>query len=395
MNKLSLAVFNTQPPHLYFGGVERRILETGRRLSNDFDVKVYSGSKAGFHEPVNIDGINIIPCKSTDRVYPLDNWSFNWSLAGMTEAIKANVYESHNVSAYGLQKSLMKKGIKVPFVHTIHGVLADEHAQALLRGEMSARGRMANFFMNRLAKIEKESAIDATLVVTISKYSKEKILEFYGIESQKIRIVPNGVDPKRFKPENDCSIIRKSLGGSDRQIILFVGRLIPRKGLFYLIEASKRIVKERRETLFVIVGDGPLKSHLIAEVKTANLENNFVFLGDVLESELPAVYGCADVFVFPSIQEGQGIALLEAQATGKPIVAFDITGVKEAVVENETGLLVQPDSVELANAVLRLLSDSSLRERMGKHARSFVENKFTWDICAQGMREVYLEAIAK
>jgi phosphatidylinositol alpha-1,6-mannosyltransferase len=174
-----------------------------------------------------------------------------------------------------------------------------------------------------------------------------------------------------------------------------VGRLIPRKGLFYLVEAAKRIVKERSETLFVIVGEGPLKSRLMAEVKDANLGNNFTFLGDISESELPAVYGCADVFAFPSIQEGQGIALLEAQSSGKPVVAFDITGIKEAVVEKETGLLVKPESVELAEAILKLLSDDSLRTKMGEQGRNFVQNNFTWDICARRMHDVYLEAIDK
>ena len=395
MNKLSLAVFNTQPPHLYFGGVERRILETGRRLSSEFEFKVYSGTKAGFRDPTTLDGMTIVPCNSTDRVFPLDNWSFNRSLAGMVDSIKADLYESHTVSAYGLQKALIKKGIKRPFLSTIHGVLADEYAQAQFRGDMSTRGRLANFFMKKLAEIEKESATNATLVVTISKYSQKKILEYYGIDPSKIRIVPNGVDTERFNPEVDCSPIKKRLGTTKRQVVLFVGRLIPRKGLFYLVEAAKRIVKERSETLFVIVGEGPLKSQLTAEVKSANLENNFAFLGDVSESELPAVYSCADVFAFPSIQEGQGIALLEAQSTGKPVVAFDVTGVKETVIEKETGLLVKPDSVELADAVLKLLSADALRMKMGENARNFVGKNFTWDICAQRMREVYLEAISE
>jgi len=393
MNKLSLAVFNTQPPQLYFGGVERRILETGRILSSEFDFKVYSGTKAGFCEPITFDGITIIPCNSTDRVFPLDNWSFNRSLAGMADIIKANVYESHTVSAYGLQKALVKKGVNMPFLHTIHGVLADEYAQAQLRGGMSTRGRLTNFFMKKLAKIEKESAMNATLVVTVSKYSQEKILQFYGVDSRKIRIVPNGVDTEKFNPANNSLLVKERLRATNRQIVLFVGRLIPRKGLFYLVEAAKHIVKERSETLFVIVGEGPLKSHLIAEVEAGNLGNNFAFLGDVSESELPSVYGCADVFAFPSIQEGQGIALLEAQASGKPVVAFDITGVREAVVEKETGLLVKPDIVELAEAVLKLLSDDSLRQKMGERGRNFVRNNFTWDICAQRMRDVYLEVI--
>jgi glycosyltransferase involved in cell wall biosynthesis len=393
MNKLSVAVFNTQPPHLYFGGVERRILETGKRLGEEFDFKVYSGTKAGFRETASFDGISIIPCRSTDRVFPLDNWSFNRTIAKMADTIKANVFESHTVSAYGLQKALMKKRIEAPFINTIHGVLADEYAQALSRGGMSTRERLANFFMKRLAKIEEESAGRAKLVVTITKYAQEKIIEFYGVDPRKIRLVPNGVDSEKFNPANDCGFIKKRFGTTNRLMVLFVGRLIPRKGLFYLVEAAKHIVKEHGSTLFVIVGEGPLKGRLIAEVEAANLANNFLFLGDISESELPAVYCSADVFVFPSIQEGQGIALLEAQSSAKPVVAFDLTGIKEAVIDKETGLLVKPNSSELSEAVLRLLADAALREKMGERGREFVISSFSWDICAQRMRQVYLEAM--
>jgi glycosyltransferase involved in cell wall biosynthesis len=394
MNKLSLAVFNTQPPHLYLGGVERRIMETGKNLSGEVDFKVYCATKAGFREPTEVNGVKIFPCSSTDRVFPLDNWTFNRTLSKMAETVKADVYESHTVSGYGLQKALKKCGAKVPFITTVHGVLADESAQAQLRGGMSMRAKAANFFMKRLSRIEAESARNATLIVTISKYSQKKIVEFYGVDQHKTRIIPNGVDPERFKPTVDCyEHLKTRIGAGKGQTVLFVGRLIPRKGLRYLVEAAKQVVKERSETLFVIVGDGPLRNRLVAEVEQANLADNFTFLGDVSEAELPAVYGCADVFAFPSIQEGQGIALLEAQASAKPVVAFNVSGVKEAVLDKETGLLVEPNVDELAEAVLRLLSDASFRQKMGVSGREYVLREFTWDICAQKMLRVYREAL--
>jgi phosphatidylinositol alpha-1,6-mannosyltransferase len=160
-----------------------------------------------------------------------------------------------------------------------------------------------------------------------------------------------------------------------------------------LIEAAKHIVKERRETAFVVVGNGPLKNRLISQAEKLGVADNFAFLGDVNEKLLPALYNCADVFAFPSIQEGQGIALLEAQATAKPVVAFDVGGVHEAVLNNETGYLVKPNSRELADAMLRLLSNFSLREKMGTKGREFVSNNYSWDVCARRMLEVYREAL--
>ena len=396
MGKFRLAVFNTQPPHLYVGGVERRIIETTKRLQNQADITVYSGTKAGFKEPAIIDGVNFIPCYSTDRIFPLDNWFFNRSIAKKATTFKADVFEAHTVSGYGLLKTISKQGIKKPFIHTIHGVLADEYEQAKKNGYQSFRGRIANYFMGRLAKLELETAQNADLIVTISNYSLEKIKQFYKVDEAKVRIVPNGVDVAKFQPFADREATKRQFGLGDEPCVLFVGSLIPRKGLPFLVEAAKKIVKERRETKFLIVGEGPMKNQLVNSLKTANIADNFMFLGNLKDDKLSAIYNCADVFALPSIQEGQGIVLLEAQACAKPIVAFNIGGVNEAVRNGETGLLVKLGSTdEFADALLKLISDKSLQEKMGANGRRFVLENFTWDICAQKMLNVYYEVVRK
>ena len=394
MGKFRLAVFNTQPPHLYFGGVERRIMETTKRLQSQADITVYSGTKAGFKAATTINGVRFVPCHSTDRLFPLDNWFFNRSLAKKASGIEADVYEAHNVSGYALAKALKKQGTKKSFIHTIHGVLADEYEQAKASGHQSLRGRAANYFMGRLAALEKQTAQKATLIVTISNYSLQKTQEHYGIDSARVRIVPNGVDIEKFKPTANAEAARQQFGLGKEPVVLFVGSLIPRKGLPFLLDAAKKVVKEHAGAKFVIVGDGPQKNELVSSLEQANLSANFKFLSKVKEDLLPALYGCADVFALPSIQEGQGIVLLEAEASGKPVVAFDIGGVNEAVRNGETGLLVKrSDSEALADALLRLLGDRALRERMGGVGRRFVSENFTWDLCAERMLKVYREAL--
>jgi glycogen(starch) synthase len=346
MGKFRLGVFNTQPPQFYFGGVERRIIETTKRLANRADITVYSGTKAGFKKPTTIDGVCFVPYYSTDRIFPLDNWFFNRSLSKKTETIKADVYEAHAVSGYGFLKALSKQGIKKPFIHTIHGVLADEYEQARKNGYQSVRDRIANFFMHSLAINEAETAKNATLIVTISHYSHEKIKKFYNIADRKIRIVPNGVNVEKFKPVPDKEATKRQFGLVDEPCVLFVGSLIPRKGLRFLIEAAKKVTKEQSETKFLIVGEGPLRNQLANSLEAANLSANFKFLGNLKDEKLPAVYNCADVFALPSIQEGQGIVLLEAQASAKPVVAFNIGGVNEAAVNGQTGLLVKLGSTD-------------------------------------------------
>jgi len=395
MDKFRLAVFNTQPPHLYFGGVERRIIETTKRLSGQADITVYSGTKAGFKQPTTINGVSFFPLYSTDRIFPLDNWFFNRSISKKGSAIGADIYEAHAVSGYGLINALNKQGTKKPFIHTIHGVLADEFEQAKKNGYDSFRGRIANYFMFRLAKQESETAKNATLIVTISKYSLEKMKHFYNVDEGKVRIVPNGVDPEKFKPTADREAARRQFGLRNEPCVLFVGSLIHRKGLPFLVEAAKKIVKEWTETQFLIAGEGPLRNQLGKSIEAANLSRNFKFLGNLNDDKLPVLYGCADVFALPSIQEGQGIVLLEAQACGKPIVAFDIGGVNEAVRDRETGLLVKlGNTEEFADALLKLISGKALQQKMGANGRRFVVENFTWDICAQKMLSVYREALS-
>lgn len=394
MGKFRLAVFNTQPPHLYLGGVERRIIESTKRLANQADITIYSGTKGGFKQSVNINGVSFVSCNSTDKLYPLDNWSFNRSLQKKASAYEADVYEAHNVSGYGFPNALIKHDLTKPFIQVIHGPLRDEYEQARRNEHQSLRNKAANFLMRYLANIEEKTAKNAHLIIAVSEYSKNKIIDYYNIDESKIIVVPNGVDPEKFKPIEDTSAAKQKFGLDDEPIVLFVGSLIPRKGLPFLVKAAEKIIKEQPKTLFVIVGTGPLKNQLLDTIEAAKLSGSFRFLGNAKDDSLPLIYNFADVFVLPSIQEGQGIVLLEAQASAKPVVAFEVGGVSEAFVNNETGLLINPGNTdELANGVTKLLSDKALSEKMGANARRFVMHNFTWDICTQRMLRVYREAM--
>lgn len=387
--KLNLAILNTQPPHLYNGGVERRIIETAKLLEKEVDMMIFSGTKKSFKETTLIDGATVVPCSSTDRFYPLDNWTFNRTISRMADSITSEIIEAHTISGYKLLQIIKRKKIGKPFIHTIHGVLADEYIQSSKSVSPSLRMKLSNYVMKHLAKLEKQTAKEASIIVTVSNYSAQKIVQLYDVNEKKIRVIPNGVDLNKFKPSEDSEEVRARLCGKCEYLVLFVGNLIPRKGLYYLIEAAKNIAKESKNTKFVVVGDGPIKNHLIQYSKEQGVSDNFIFLGEVPETMLKDLYSCADVFAFPSIQEGQGISLLEAQASEKPVVAFNVTAITEVVKNRETGLLVKPNSAELANAILSLLSDKTLREKMGHSGREFVANNFSWDICAKRMLQVY------
>ena len=144
MAKFRLAVLNTQPPHLYYGGVERRILEVTRRLQPEADIAVFSGTKAGFKKETNINNVKLVPVKSTDRLFPIDNWTYNRNLTKNSQLFESDIFELHNNSAYGFPEALQKRGITKPLVHLIHGTLADEYEQGK-KGIQTFRGRLANW----------------------------------------------------------------------------------------------------------------------------------------------------------------------------------------------------------------------------------------------------------
>jgi glycosyltransferase involved in cell wall biosynthesis len=394
MTKFRLAVLNTQPPMLYFGGVERRIMEVTRRLQSQADITVYSATKAGFKTPTTIDSVNFVPTKSTDRLFPLDNWTYNRSIVKNSAIYEVDVFEVHNNSAYGLPKALQKRGIKKPIIHLIHGTLADEYQQGK-KGVQTLRGKLANTIMKHQAKQEKTIAQNAAIIATISRYSQAKILQHYAIREERIRIVPNGVDIEKFCPKDEV-VARHQFCLGKEPTVLFMGSLVPRKGLPYLVEAAKSLVKQQANVKFIIVGTGPMRTQIDQSLAEADLTGNFVFLGNLKDTKLADAYNAADVFVLPSMQEGQGIVLLEAQACGKPVVAFNVGGVNEAVRNKETGFLLElGDTGGLADKLLLLLRDEGLRKKMGTAGRSFVSRNYTWDLCAQRMLNLYSEALSK
>ncbi|MEM2256256.1 MAG: glycosyltransferase family 4 protein [Candidatus Bathyarchaeia archaeon] len=397
MDKLKLAIFNTQPPHICCGGVERRIIELGKKLLNkNIDITVYSGTKSGFRNIAMVDGIKIVPCFSTDMFFPIDNWFFNKSVLWILRKNEADIYEAHTVSGYRVARFLHDREMRSkPFIQVIHGVLADEYLESFKEQPMTARTKLAKLFLPHLSKLEKESAEKATLIVTISKYSFKKIVQLYGIDREKIRIVPNGVDAQKFKPDfiSRMQTKREMKLKEDEKYVLFVGNLVPRKGLYLLINAAKKVFAEIKNVKVLIAGTGPLRNSLLRYAETKGVLDRIIFLGQVKDEILPKLYNCCDVVVLPSLQEGQGIALLEAQAAAKPVVACRVGGVPEIVLDGETGILVQPREEELAMAMIKLLSDDNLREKMGMAGRRFVCENFTWEKCAEKMLNVYYEAI--
>jgi len=189
-----------------------------------------------------------------------------------------------------------------------------------------------------------------------------------GVADQDISLLANGIDTERFRPGLDASRVRQELGIPEgRPVILFVGNLFPRKGVRYLLEASKAIIQQHPDALFVITGVGPLEEELKAQARQIN-PARFLFIG--FRRDIPLLLNLATLLVLPSLTEGLPQTILEAYACGVPVVATDVGGVKDILQDGEHGFILPPgDPTAIAEAVNTLLGDGALRNHISAHNR--------------------------
>jgi len=205
-------------------------------------------------------------------------------------------------------------------------------------------------------------------------------------------IIPNGVDLEHFSP--DVSPIDKFCDG--KLNILFVGRLESRKGANYLIKAYKQVKEELPNSRLIVVGPGTrLRRKYERQVKRNRLED-VVFVGYAPYAELPRYYKTADIFCSPATgRESFGIALIEAMAVGKPIVASNIDGYASVMTHGAEGLLVPPkDKKALAQALISLMTNESLRQQMGARGRLTAEG-YDWKHIAQRVLDYYVKVLSE
>ena len=208
-------------------------------------------------------------------------------------------------------------------------------------------------------------------------------------QHHKFRQLTPAVDPAEFTPENKQfgDVLRNSFGLAQRPVVVCVSRLMPRKGQDVLIKAMPLIQQTIPDVALVIVGTGPYLKTLQRLVTQHALDKDVYFTGRVAQDQLAHWYAAGDVFAMPCRTrnagwdvEGLGIVYLEASATGLPVIAGRSGGAPDAVREHETGLVVDGrDVAEVAHAVVCLLSDVQMRNRMGQAGRAWVEQSWTWD----------------
>lgn len=228
-------------------------------------------------------------------------------------------------------------------------------------------------------------------VTYLGEYTRSRLARALSADAagRMARLAP-GVDTEVFRPGSGGRQIREVLGLGDRPIVVCVSRLVPRKGQDALVRALPAVLRQVPDAVLLIVGDGPYRRDLEKLVDGLGLQQAVRFSGPVPWERLPAYFDAGDVFAMPCRTrrrgldvEGLGIVYLEASATGLPVVAGRSGGAPDAVLEGETGLVVDGRSTrEIAEAVGGLLADPQRAREMGEKGRAWVEREWQWDTVA-------------
>jgi glycosyltransferase involved in cell wall biosynthesis len=235
----------------------------------------------------------------------------------------------------------------------------------------------------------------ADKVLSVSEDLKLHIVNL-GINEEKVHVVPNGVDTWKFKPAGKAHARSLLNLPQDKNIILFVGALRKIKGVDYLIEAAKNFVNTNTDLLMVGRDDG-LRKNLEKRAHELKIADCIRFTGPVNHEDIPLWISASDILVLPSLSEGRPNVVLEALACEVPVVATNVGGIPELMVDGETGYLVPAKNPEeLSRKINKLLEDKIQRENMGKLGRkSIIQRGLTWEAHAKKTVDIYSELLKK
>lgn len=226
-------------------------------------------------------------------------------------------------------------------------------------------------------------------MVAVSQNLKQFVIEKVGVSSDRLRVVYNGVDTLPYCEATEVDLLRKELDLPEQdRIVGVVGNLYPVKGHQYLIDGIPSILEKCPNTSFLFAGRGHLETELKEQVHRLNLDRRVHFLG--LRQDISRILALLDVFVLPSLSEGLSMAILEAMIAEKPVVATNVGGNPELVLDGETGFLVFPrDSRALAESVTKLLVDREQAMKFAERGKHRAEGQFSLRTMARAYETLY------
>jgi sugar transferase (PEP-CTERM/EpsH1 system associated) len=339
---------------LDFGGLEKMVIDLSDELEkNGYRSIICCMDKNGaMIEQAKNKGLKVLAIgrkAGVDYLLPL-------KLANLIKTEKIEIVHTHNMGPM-LYGTLGAWIARVPAVHTKH----DRENKITSKVLWSAA-----WSMNKS-------------VIMISEDARKEFLKHTFVEPAKVRVIRNGINVAAFAAPVDVQSKRNSLGIQPSEIVLgTVARLSKEKDQCTLIDAFAQINKIIPQTKLLIVGEGAMRDKLEDHAKERRILDNVMFLGS--RTDVAEILAVLDVFVLTSLTEGISISLLEAMASGKPVIVTSVGGNPEVVTGGIDGILVPPkDAVKIAEAAVSLLTNSGLMQKMGQMARTHVRERF--DLC--------------
>lgn len=312
-----------------------------------------------------------------------------------------DIVHTHTLAS-GLSVVLSKRPCRVAHVHTLHGYhtlypVESQHLSSVLRPlkgfDTKTGDRLEHFVLDK-----------ADVITAVSKSLRQHVVDDAPQLRNKIYVVPNTVNVEDFVPNISSSYVIDKFNLSGKLIVLFVGRLTPIKGVKYLLLSVAMLIEEIPEIALVIAGpitftdsDGarykaqPYIQELQNIIDRHNMRKAVIFTGHITNEELRQLYCAARVVVVPSIwEEPCSGAILEAMASGKPVIATTVGGNPEMVTHGKSGLLVPPSDVgSLSKAMANILLDQERAYSLGLEGRKRVVSDFSWEAIAKRMISIY------
>ncbi len=276
----------------------------------------------------------------------------------------------------------LAKRFRCPLVVTIHATeygrhqgWVDKHPQSYIHGT------------------ERWMANRADRLITCSAYMREHVADIYGLEEERITVIPNGIDPDELVPVADLESLRAGFAEPGERLILLVGRLVYEKGFQLALEALPGLIERLGNVRFLVAGSGTAEGDLRRQATELGLDPYGTFVGWIGDDVLHSLYRIADLTVVPSLYEPFGLVALEAMASGCPCIVADTGGLREIVpADDRVGLRFNGgDPQHLATMVERLLTDEPLRDRLVAEASEHVLS-FDWADVARQAAALYREA---
>lgn len=364
------------------------VFELSRRLRDRFEVLVLAPHAEGAKQIEKMDGIEIVRFR-----YFFPRWEKLAYQGGILANLKRNRWSYLLLPLFilaqlvALRRILRHQHVDVIHAHwlipqglalAILGVLVKDMPPWICT---SHGGDLLGLNGPLLIRLKRWIIHSTSLLTVVSNTMMDRARSL-GAKMEQRQIVSMGVDTKTlFTPD-------RAVPRGDNQL-LFVGRLVEKKGVSYLLDAMQYILKQRPDTRLSIIGDGPMEHALKRKADHLGVSHAVTFHGSVNNAETPGFYKRAAVFVAPSIvtaqgdQEGLGLVLVEALACECPVIASDLPAIRDVVIDGVNGLICrQKDSADLAAKVCYLLEHPELREAMGVAGRRYVQSRFDWTTIA-------------